>query len=540
MLNILIDDVGTGKTNMRRIIVIACALLLTGCGAPEQTQTINVPTLRYGLIEDPATFDPHITGTPEVGVVLRQVYDTLLYRDPSNLAIVPGLATDWTVSEDGLAYTFRLQQGVTFHDNTPFNAQAVAANIDRILEVGQGGRALELLSAYGSYEILDDYTILIRLNEPDASFLDALTQVELGMASPAAFQNYSTQRYQFYQVGTGPFRFVDFIPGTHVVLERNPGYSWGPSFYSAPTDNPVRRVEFQFLTRAAERSAGLLANEIDVVGGLLPADARELAVNPQLQILPLTMPGQPIQFLMNAAQFPTDDPVVRQVLILATNRADIANDVLQGFSRVAWSPLSSATLFYSASFAGSYEYDVVQARSLLESAGFTDSDDDGLLDVGGEPLTIRVVILRDDITPLIAERLRAQWLDIGVRMEVTVAPTETILQTILSDGEYNLVGTRQNAIEPVFLEEDYGENGLTNISEAEALFADLQTAETNSDISARAAAYVGAQNTIMQEALLLPVADPVNLIGTSTRVSSFAMHANAREPILPNMVYAPG
>ena len=108
----------------------------------------------------PSTFDPQIGASSELGIPLRSVYDTLVYRDPQSLEFVPGLATSWTISPDGLIYTFALRQGVNFHDGTPFNAQAVAANLDRITNpMTASQKALFLLGPYTGYEIVDDYTI---------------------------------------------------------------------------------------------------------------------------------------------------------------------------------------------------------------------------------------------------------------------------------------------------------------------------------------------------------------------------------------------
>ncbi|RMG69813.1 MAG: ABC transporter substrate-binding protein, partial [Chloroflexi bacterium] len=111
--------------------VVILLLILAGCATPKETRGEN--PIVYGLTLEPSGFDPHIHRSAELGIVLRQVYDTLVYRHPETREIVPGLATSWEISDDRLSYTFQLRQDVTFHDGTPFNAQAVAANLDRIV-----------------------------------------------------------------------------------------------------------------------------------------------------------------------------------------------------------------------------------------------------------------------------------------------------------------------------------------------------------------------------------------------------------------------
>src|ERR1700712_896096 len=117
-----------------RVGLLALLFLAMACSshAQSQPQFVARHPIIYGLTLQPSTFDPQIGSSSELGIVLRSVYDTLVYRDPKSLDFVPGLATSWTISPDGLTYTFALRQGVKFHDGTPFNAQAVAANLDRI------------------------------------------------------------------------------------------------------------------------------------------------------------------------------------------------------------------------------------------------------------------------------------------------------------------------------------------------------------------------------------------------------------------------
>src|SRR5690242_19351451 len=183
------------------VFLFLLSILLVGCLPASTSQTTTARhRIVYGLTLEPSGFDPHINESAELGIVLRQVYDTLVYRDPTTYEIVPGLAAAWTISEDGLTYTFSLREGVTFHDGTPFNAQAVAANLDRITNPTTASqRALFLLGPYVGYNVVDDYTIELRLSQPYSPLLDGLSQVYLGIASPTALAAVSNNRYQYHQ-----------------------------------------------------------------------------------------------------------------------------------------------------------------------------------------------------------------------------------------------------------------------------------------------------------------------------------------------------
>ncbi|MBC7811359.1 MAG: hypothetical protein H7175_09435, partial [Burkholderiales bacterium] len=351
----------------------ACVVVLMAASCSPDTQSAQFVAqhpIVYGLTLQPSGFDPHRNASSELGIVLRQVYDTLVYRNPENDEIVPGLAQSWTISDDGMTYTFVLRQGVTFQDGSPFNAQAVATNLDRITNPETASqRAVFMLGPYAQYEIVDEYTIRLLLSEPYTPLLDSLSQVYLGIASPASFDAVSVDRYQFHQVGTGPFSFVEYIPGDRLVLRRNTAYNWGPSFYRVATDASVDEITFRFFTDPPTRSLALESGEAQVMGELPPIDARTLSGNSTLQIVPVGVPGQPFQFLINMNRFPTDTLGVRRALIVGTNRNAIVDAVYQRFSPVAWGPLTAGTLYYNRELTGVYAHDTAQAQALLQEAG---------------------------------------------------------------------------------------------------------------------------------------------------------------------------
>ena len=521
---------------------LAVVVLLVACSVGAQAQQ---PTsgnrIVYGLTFLPSGFDPHINASSELGIPLRSVYDTLVYRDPQTHEFVPGLASAWTISEDGLVYTFTLRQDVTFHDGTPFNAQAVAANLDRIVNPATASqKAVFMLGPYAGYEVVDDYTIRLLLSEPYSPLLDSLSQVYLGIASPAALSAYSNNRYQFHQVGTGPFVFVEYVSGDRIVLRRNPDYAWGPPFYQPATENSVDEIEFRFFTDPPTRALALESGEAQIMGELLPTDARALTGNSALQVIPVTVPGQPLQFLMNVRRFPTDIPAVRQALLFGANRNAIIDGVYQRFSPVAWGPLAASTLYYDRMMNGLYAHDTGQARSLLTAAGFEDSNGDGYLDIGGADLQVDVIVPPWGLIPEVAQLLQDQWRTIGVRAALKSVPTLPTLVEEVETGEYNLVafysfGVDPSLLNPFFLSD--GANNWTGYSSVE-LDNILREAARQTDANARLMLYTQAQRIIMEEALILPIRDYVNLNAASVNVQGLEFDAYGWFPILNNVTLA--
>lgn len=523
-------------------LVGAIALTLCACLPALQTQQNGQQQrIVYGLTLQPSGFDPHIHRSSELGIPLRQVYDTLVYRDPTTRAFVPGLATEWSIAEGGLVYTFRLREGVVFHDGTPFNAQAVAANLDRIVDPATGSqRAVFMLGPYAGYEILDEFNIRIRLSTPYGPLLDALSQVYLGIASPTALGQYSPNRYQFHQVGTGPFTFVELVPGDRIVLRRNPDYTWGPAFYQPVNDNAISEIEFRFFTDPSTRALALESGDAQVMGELLPTDARLLTGNSAIQLLPVSVPGQPMQFLMNTTRFPTDNRAVRQALLFGTNRNAIIDAIFQRFSPVAWGPLTANTLFYNRALNGSYAFNIEQAQALLASAGFEDSNGDGILEVNGIDLQVDVVVPPWGLIPQIAEMLQDQWRTIGIRAMLTPVPTFPSLEQAVQDGAYNLVAFDTSGLDPAFLNDFYMSTGSLNWTgyANQELDALLMQAVAQTDEANRQALYNRIQQIIMDEALILPIRDYVNLNASRATVQNLMFDPYGWFPILSNAFLA--
>jgi peptide/nickel transport system substrate-binding protein len=524
--------------------ILACILFVVVFSSPSSAQEGQATNrIVYGLTLQPSGFDPHIHASSELGIPLRQVYDTLIYRDPVSQEFVAGLASEWVVAPDGLAYTFTLRQDVLFHDDTPFNALAVAANLDRIANPATGSqKAVFLLGPYVGYEIVDDYTIRILLSEPYSPLLDSLSQVYLGIASPTALSQYTNDTYQFHQVGTGPFRFIEYVPGDRLVIQRNPNYNWGPAFYRTPTENAVDEAEFRFFEDVGTRAIGLEAGDAQIMGELLPTDARALSANSQIQLLPVSVPGQPLQFLMNTQRFPTDDVRVRQALLYATNREAIIDAVYQRFSNIAWAPLSSNTAFYNGALAGSYSFDPSQAQALLADAGFQDTDNNGYVDFGGSDLAVDLIVPPWGLIPEVAQLIQDQWRNVGVRANLNQVPSRGLLFEQVQTGDYNLAAYFEFGVDPAFLSRYFtteGANNWTGFSNPE-LDTILFDAQRQSDPAVRANLYAQAQRIIMEQALILPIREYVNLNGANASAQGLAFDAYGWFPLLNNLAVNTG
>jgi peptide/nickel transport system substrate-binding protein len=523
------------------LVVVAAAVLILRDGSDSETSGGN--RIVYGLTLIPSGFDPHIHISSELGIPFFSVYDTLVYRHPQQLNFVPGLAERWEMSPDGLSWTFYLRQGVKFHDGEPFNAQAVGVNLDRIMNPDNAsGKARALLGTYTGYTIVDDYTITLHLSEPYAPLLDGLSQVYLGIASPKALAEYTKNTYQWHQVGTGPYKLVEMVPREKIVLQRNEDYWGGPVFYADVTPQSVDTIEFRFYQDSPTRSLALESGEVQMIGELLPTDAELLIGNPTLRIYRVPVSGTPQQLFFNTQLAPTDDVNVRQALLYGTNRTAIIDAVFQGQSPVAYGPLVSVMKpFYDPSVESMYPYDPDYARSLLGGAGYTDTNGDGMLERDGVPLKLTMTFAPWNQMADVAQLIQSQWHDLGIDLNLDQVPDFPTLSSRQQEGNYNLIGFYDFGTDPSILNQFYLSDGANNWSHFsdEELDNWLHEGVRQTADEARVPVYQSAQQRIMEQAVVLPIREYVNLDGASAKLDGVIFSAQGWWPLLRNLQLNP-
>ena len=188
--------------------------------------------LRVGMQTDPVGLDPHTTNATATRNMLENVYDTLLMFD-SSLQIVPGLAESWEASDDGLTWTFKLRPGVTFHNGDPLRASDVVFSLNRIKDPGVASPRSGDFAVVESVTAPDDETVVITLSEPFSPLLSKLAQ-SLNVIVSEAVTRANDGDLNAAVVGTGPFRFVEYLPQTRLVLEKNENF-WGEGRRGQPS-----------------------------------------------------------------------------------------------------------------------------------------------------------------------------------------------------------------------------------------------------------------------------------------------------------------
>ena len=314
-------------------------------------------TFRVAVGVDLDTVDPAQMTTTTVSNMIDYVVETLTTLGPDG-KVQPGLAESWTVSPDGLAYTFKLRKGVVFHDGTPFDAKAVKWTFDRLKDPAirvpvRGSLPLKEIEA------LDAATVRVTLSRPSAPFIAALSQTTTGILSPAAADKNGNEYKNVVQtVGTGPYTFKERKKGESFTVTAFDRY-WGKK----PTYDTV---VFRIVPEAATRESLILAGQADLI--VLPpvADLPALQRNPAVKVL-LAPSDRTIFISMNTSKPLLGDVRVRQALNYAVDKKAIIQNVLFGAADEMDAPMAPSLFGYCK--VGAYEYNPAKAKQLLTEAG---------------------------------------------------------------------------------------------------------------------------------------------------------------------------
>jgi peptide/nickel transport system substrate-binding protein len=350
----------------RTLTVLALAsLLAAACGQTTTTPTSTGPKhgdkLKIGIGITLDVVDPAPQTTTTVSQIVDMMAETLVAVNPEGKT-VPLLAESWTPSTDGLEYTFTLRKGVKFHDGTDFNAAAVKFSIDRLLNPKTLKSSPGTLSVIDSTTAVDDTHVKFKLKSKYAPFVEAMTQTNAAIISPASVSIAGNTPERVTKViGTGPYAFQEFTPNDHITLKINDKY-WG--------QKPNYDVqEFRIIPDAAPREAALKAGQVDVIALPPASDIPALQKDSSVKV-DLANSDRTLQIIINNQD--TNQPLlkdqkVRQALNYAVDKNAIISGVLFGAGVPLDAPMAKSLQGYCS--VGNYNYDQAKAKSMLAAAG---------------------------------------------------------------------------------------------------------------------------------------------------------------------------
>ena len=524
------------------LMLLLISTVLYGCsGGSEEGSEGNGETggegesgeekvLIFGRGGDSVSLDPITVTDGESFKVTKNIFDTLVNFGEQDTEIEPGLASEYTAAEDGLTYTFTLEEGVTFHDGTDFNAEAVVANFDR-WAAGDADQFPYYGSMFGGFgdeeghviesvEATGDYEVTIKLKRPMAPFLKNLAMSPFGIASPTAIEEQG-DAFGDNPVGTGPFKFVEWNRNDTVRIEKFEDY-W------VEGEPKLDEVVFRAIPDNSGRLNALLAGEIDLADGINPSDDETIESNDDLQLY--ERPSMNVGYLgLTTTREPFDDPKVRQAMNHAIDRQAIVDAFFEGRGEVAKNPLPPVISGYNDAIEG-YDYDPEKAKALLEEAGLGD----------GFEMELWAMPVPRPYMPdgqKVAEAIQSDLAEVGITAEIVSYEWATYLEKA-ANGEADAFllgwtgdnGDADNFLYVLLDQDNIGSNNYTYYENQE-LHDILIEAQTEVDEEVRNELYAQAQEIIHEDAPWVPLAHSTPLLAGGSNVVNFKPHPTGSDKL---------
>lgn len=512
-------------------------------GAQGTTETpVSGGSLTWAVETEPATLNPHLNGQAKAKLILRNAYEALLARTPEG-GYVPWLAKSYSISDNGLEYTFILRDDVTFSDGEKFNAAAVAFNLTRVKDPTYStSNSSGLLTHVKEVVATDQYTVVIKLARIYSPFLDGASAIEI--LSPKSFSSSQLKSGGPEIAGTGPFILDRYVKGQEARFVKNPHYDWAPENAGHQGPAYLDEVIYRFLPESAVRSGALSSGQVQVIEGIPGNDAGLFRDDPEFSYQTAINTGTPYTLYLNIHHGLTADLTIRKAFQASVDVDQVLKSVYRGERQRAWGILTPAdTDFYDKSIEGAYGFDPKRANSLLDEAGWTDRDSEGFRIKDGKRLTIEVIqsqsTVRDqrDILLQAVQAQARQHAGIDIALQYVDAGTYTTRQ---KDGQYGIIPnsttTQENGVTIYFHYLPRDKGGSINYSRTEApeVSAWLDEAASTLDAKKRFEIYAKLQRyAIVEQVLGLPLYVPDDQIAASIEVKGIGFRTFKRLPENP-------
>ena len=497
------------------LVLVLAGLVGGAAGAPPRDAIV------IGLVAEPVTMDPPQITDLNSARVTKRIFEGLVGQELGSYKLVPGLAQSWDISRDGLTYTFRLRPNVTFHDGTPFNADAVKFVFERQLNdkgpyyaTGTYPYVKGFLGNVAGVEVLDASTVQIKLKAPLTPFLQYLAHQSLFMFSPESLKKWGKDVVK-HPVGTGPFKLETWEPGVKVVLARNDQY-WG----GAPK---IRQAIYVPIVEAQARLVALKTGDIDLTMDVPPDSLDDLRRDPNLVVAESN--SSAVWYVTLNTRHPVlKDRRVRQALNHAVNKEAIIRDILRGTAIVSRGPISPVYGPYYEENTARYPHDLERARALLKDAGYAGGFELGfLVPESGSGMQSPVEM---------ATVIQANLAQIGVRAKIQTMEWGAYLRKYLEQPDMAEMSWNPSIGDPdhmmyMLLSSDRFppafNSGYYQNDRVDDL---LRRARTTLDEKARVPLYKEAQKLVVEDAPWIFVDHGKQVIVHRKRVQGFKLHPN--------------
>lgn len=409
-------------------------------GSPDTGEIKKGGTLVFGHNREPESLDPHkVTAVIACDWMLK-IYDTLVTVLPDLSTIEPGLAESWEVSDDGLTYTFKLKQGVEFHSGDPLTAQDVKFTIERWLSPDTASPTKHRIAGIVSVEAPDDQTVILNLEARNNELLINLASGFGGVLNQSFVEEHGDDYGTLVVDGTGPFVLESWTPRSEAILKRFDKYTWGPPFFANPGPAHVDELVFRIIPEDTTRILELESGGVHIVPVVPTNEGANLESSSDIELIKGET-GSTTYIGMNLRKeiVGETNEAVRLAVMHAINREQIVDELLSGYAVVAWGPVApwiKGALPDVEQFG--YPYDPAKANQILDEAGWTDQDGDGIREKDGQKLVLPIHGIASDTNQEMMGLFSSDLAAVGIQAE-PILIEEAALWARLAAGEHTLM-----------------------------------------------------------------------------------------------------
>ena len=505
------------KKLSRWIALLLCAALIlgamAGCG-----QNSDPTTAPQGGTEAPASSAAPSKGVKEELVISMNndvkgldpmknwqtasyfvywtVYERLFYLNPQTGQYEPELAKSWDIADDGMSYTFYLQENVKWHDGSPFTAKDVKYTVERGIALGTGN-----YPSVDHVEIVNDYTVKIVMKNPDSVFMDKQWTGDCCVVKEGTDEELTQ-----HPMGTGPFKFVEWVSGDHITIEAFDGY-WREQ-------SGTKRITFRIIPEANARLVALQTGELDIAE-ISSENVSHVTSDPKLQLF--STPAATVNYLgFNCSKSPFDNELVRQAICYAIDKDAIVTAQLEGQGTPIKTFVGIGRVGRYDGF-DSYTYDPAKAKELLKQAGYEN----------GFECTLSHSV---NAYKLAVQLIQSNLADIGITVKIDGVESAAYSEQTKAGKTDMFIGVRGGGSADSYLMMFYGPSlgAQGNIffysnAEYDAMF---EKSHITNDIEARNAIYRTMQEHLNEHAPVLPLFSAINFLGAQKEVKNTYAAAN--------------
>ena len=390
----------------------------------------------YAAAQQPDTLDIQKSGFGITCNVSSWIGATLVTKNFEG-KYIPYLADSWTISEDGLTWTIKLNQKVKFQNGDPLKAQDWVYTIERAKDPATKSPITKgLVDPITKAVATDDYTLTLTLDKPFYPLLENLTSCYMVPYSKKAVEA-GGENYGRNPVNAGPYVFKEWKADEYILLERNPDYEWGPKYFDGANTGPayIQQIEYRVLPEYATQLAGLQSGDID----LIYPEAKDV---PSIQAqgdktVSRFVSTATFHLIVNESKPPFDDLNVRKAFALAIDRQAIIKLATDGAGLELRGPLSPSVVGYDPNVEKvGFGFDLEQAKQLMQQAGYT-AGSDGMLQKNGQPFKITLKTPTINYYVKISQILAEQWKKLGVAVDIQQFEWGTLSPQYLS-GDFQI------------------------------------------------------------------------------------------------------